>query len=529
MTGCGLDSNFGDLGEKLLDPDVQGLEVPGQRLVSGPHTDLSVRQDLSGDPHALAINADAELVVIDFANETHCRTPNVDVYGASIEGPTETLIPTLHREADAAWLSFSTFDCVRSGFEVAVDGLPVSRLTGSLQGSVLVYAPERSRLLLVDAWEGTVREVAEGASSLDVDRRTGLYTWFEQGTLVISSPELEELARIGTNVRFWGYSPTGEIAYLDGSTLYTARATSFDADATDLESAEVVATDACTPRFSNIAGRASLLFRSPCAEGSVRVLDLQTRTETSLADGVIGGPVVRTLGGQPFVTYLTESPDAPSGGTLWLWQGESAVRIADNAQVAPSALTPEGALLVVADVDEGGGRLLQWQDGQSTQLTDEFFDFGATRMENDDFTVYLGVEGDLGRLARLRDDGSFETLSDSVLIGSLNGRAFVTDFDGHVGDLNVLDLETGDARRIAPGVLPGSYAFTQQFEGLFALADRDLESSTSTLRLEVLQSGQHFVVQPGVTEAREVSFPSAGLLYNVVVGDRTGIWFAKTL
>ncbi|MEY4546569.1 MAG: hypothetical protein RL685_2764, partial [Pseudomonadota bacterium] len=48
ISGCNLDSNFSDLGEKLLDPDVQGFDIPGQRLLAGAHFDLSVQADAAG-------------------------------------------------------------------------------------------------------------------------------------------------------------------------------------------------------------------------------------------------------------------------------------------------------------------------------------------------------------------------------------------------------------------------------------------------------------------------------------------------
>jgi hypothetical protein len=45
----------------------------------------------------------------------------------------------------------------------------------------------------------------------------------------------------------------------------------------------------------------------------------------------------------------------------------------------------------------------------------------------------------------------------------------------------------------------------------------------------LLDSDQSFILNSNVTEAREVAFPSPGVLYNVVDGDQAGVWFSKTL
>ena len=61
------------------------------------------------------------------------------------------------------------------------------------------------------------------------------------------------------------------------------------------------------------------------------------------------------------------------------------------------------------------------------------------------------------------------------------------------------------------------------------LAGRDSETRTNTLRMHQLRSRREYVLHDGVTEAREVAFPSPGILNNVVVGEDAGVWFAKTL
>jgi len=61
------------------------------------------------------------------------------------------------------------------------------------------------------------------------------------------------------------------------------------------------------------------------------------------------------------------------------------------------------------------------------------------------------------------------------------------------------------------------------------LTERDADTNTSTLEIRLLDTGEDYVLNSGVTEAREVAFPNPGLLYNVVVGEGAGVWFSKAL
>ena len=61
------------------------------------------------------------------------------------------------------------------------------------------------------------------------------------------------------------------------------------------------------------------------------------------------------------------------------------------------------------------------------------------------------------------------------------------------------------------------------------LARNDAEAAINTLRLHLLRSKREYVLHEAVTEAREVAFPSPGVLYNVVSGEDAGVWFAKAL
>jgi hypothetical protein len=93
----------------------------------------------------------------------------------------------------------------------------------------------------------------------------------------------------------------------------------------------------------------------------------------------------------------------------------------------------------------------------------------------------------------------------------------------------LFDRSDGSSRTLGSGVGRGAFIFTQQFRSVLMLAGRNAETRSNTLRMHLLRTKRDYELHDGVTEAREVAFPSPGILYNVVVGDDAGVWFAKTL
>jgi hypothetical protein len=93
----------------------------------------------------------------------------------------------------------------------------------------------------------------------------------------------------------------------------------------------------------------------------------------------------------------------------------------------------------------------------------------------------------------------------------------------------LFDRSDGTSQALGSGVARGAFIFTQQFRAILMLAGREVETRTNTLRMHLLRSNREYVLHDGVTEAREVAFPSPGIFYNVVTGSDAGVWFAKTL
>lgn len=541
LAGCELGANFGDLGEQLLDPEIQGVDAPGQRFVEGAHYDLNVLPDEAGRRYVLARNAESELTVIDFESEQFCRAGRVLRYDAPVaprSGP--ALIPLLvEREVPEGEparldLTFSSFGCQRSAFSVPVSGLP-SRVVNGLRGGsgtgLIVKSPEGG-LLLVDPWAQTIQRLADSVRNEDPGVAFGHFFWIERGEIVISDERLQPVARVGQDVVAVALSPDGSrLVFVEAAPNGAGGGTLYVVDARGSQEPREVATDACSVRFLTLNGRPQLSYLSPCGERQLVLRDVETDEQRVIDRDVAGPPSVRSLGGESMLTYVTTpSPEAEEGALWLLAEGREKVLVAENTRVGPSTVSGTGWLLTVLDWASTGGRLVEWRDAALTEVAQgviELLPLG--RMANDDLTLLGNFDGLTGDLLRLRADLSTELLAQGVPTRAANEDAFIANFDGEAGDLMLLDRDDGSAEPLAPGVSRGAFIFTQQFRAILMLANRNDEARTNTLRMHLLGSKRNYELHDGVTEAREVAFPSPGILYNVVNGDDAGIWFAKTL
>jgi hypothetical protein len=541
LAACELGANFGDLGEQLLDPDVQGVDAPGRRWIEGPHFDLNVLQDQSGKRYAGARNAASELVLIDFEEQHFCRAGVIARYSEAVTARSRpALVPVLitrdrgQGEPPEVLLSFTTFDCQRSGFGVPVDGLPLRIVEGLSSGSgtgLLVKSPEGG-LLLVDPWEQTITRLAESVRGDDPVIVFGHFLWVDRGVITISDEELKPIAFLGRDVVALSASAEdGQLAYIEAGSSGSGGGTLNTVDARGSEAPVQVATDACNLRYLTLNGRSQLSYLSPCGERQLVLRDVRSESERIIDANVAGFPSVRNLSGQSVLTYVTtESQDAPDG-TLWLVNADQPkVAIAENTRVGPSTVSGDGGLLAVLDWASTGGRLVEWKPDALTEVAHGVIELVPLgRLDNDDLTLLGNFDGHTGDLLRLRADLTTDVLAQGVPTRAANADAFIANFEGEAGDLMLFDRGDGSSQALASGVARGAFIFTQQFRSVLMLAGRDVETRTNTLRMHLLRSRRDYVLHDGVTEAREVAFPSPGILYNVVVGDDAGVWFAKTL
>jgi hypothetical protein len=541
LSACELGANFGDLGETLLDPDVQSVDVPGHRWVKGPHFNLNVLADQDGKRFAVARNADSELVIINFAEEHYCRAGQAIRYDAAVTARSRpALVPVLVQPeargdvVPPVELTFTTFDCQRTSFSVPVGGLPSRVVNGLPTGSgtaVLVKSPDNA-LLLVDPWEQTTLRVAESVRSDDPAFAFGQFLWVDRGQIVISDEHVEPVASVGQNVSLVIASPEdAQLAYIDADGDDLPGGTLFTIDASASEAPTEIATQACGARYLTLDGRRKLSYFAPCAERQLVLRDVSDGVPRVIDQNVAGAPAVRTIGGRSALMYVTTAEPDAALGSLWLVQGDQPKAIiAENTRVGPSTVTGDGGLLTVLDWNDTGGRLVEWRSDALTEVAQGVIELGPLgKMANDDLTLLGNFDGVTGDLLRLRADLSTEVLAQGVPTRAANDDAFLANFDGEAGELMLFNRKDGSSEALAQGVARGAFIFTQQFRSLLMLSERDTETRTNTLRMHLLRSKRDYVLHDGVTEAREVAFPSPGVLYNVVVGDEAGIWFAKTL
>ena len=370
ISGCNLDSNFSDLGEKLLDPDVQGFDTPGKQLLTGPYFDLSIQADADGARYALARNEAGALSIVDFAAKTTCHTESVLRYGNALlaEGQ-QPLIPLLLQDDKGnLQLGFSTFQCDVLAFRAPSAGMPIDELDGMSSGSgtsLLLRTPQGG-LTLIDPWEGTSQALAGSVRANDPVKAYGYYLWVDNGRIVIQdlqhTPGREE-ASFGQHVAELALSPRdGELVYIEagaagsGGTLY--RASAIDREP------EAVAEDVCGLRYLDIGSSRKLAYLSPCTARHLVLRDRSDDSTLDIADGVAGAPVAYLIGREWQLAYVTtDSPSTPTG-TLWMRKptpDAEPTPIAENARANSSTVTPDGGgLLTMLDwSNTGGGRLVE--------------------------------------------------------------------------------------------------------------------------------------------------------------------------
>jgi hypothetical protein len=206
--------------------------------------------------------------------------------------------------------------------------------------------------------------------------------------------------------------------------------------------------------------------------------------------------------------------------------------IAENARANLSTVTPDGGgLLTMLDWSNTGGRLVEWRGGEAlTDIAERVIEIAPLgQLENQDLTLLATFDGVTGDLLHLHPDLSTDVLASGVPTRSASEDAFLANFDGSQGELRLFNRKDGSSQLLGSGVSRGSFRFAQQFKGVMMLTNRDPDSNTSTFEVRLLDSDQSFVLNTNVTEAREVAFPSPGVMYNVVEGDQAGVWFSKTL
>jgi hypothetical protein len=525
IAGCNVDSNFAGLGKSLLDPDAQGIESPGRLLLEGEHTGLRQLDDTAtGNRYLLSRNGEGELSIFNLATQQQCTIPSVLTYAGLRQDGLPTQVAFVSGLADGTTeLGFTNLECGVSDLRLPYGSadLDGSLLTGvDMPSGVGLLLLLRTRaIVLVDPWSGEQRVLEEQADDGPVPA-LGRWWWRVGGQLVVSDERLQPITRIGTSVgeRQWTGGDRPELAYIDRADgtnrLFVARPPDFEP--------ELLVEDACAISY---AAPSTLMYFAPCAERRLTLNDRGAQSVRSVVDGVVasGGGAARIVRGQGLL-YLTNPDPQATTGTLWLLRDDEQEPsvIGENASLGQYRFTPDGGLLALVDTSREGARLIHWKDGEVREIA-------AGVREISTLGVLANFDGEVGELLQLAPDLSTQVIATGVPTSAAVGNALLTQFDGTTGELVLVDPTSGELEPIASGVPPRAFLFGQQFDALILLGDRDPTAGTTSLLFHLLDTKQTFTVNSGVTEAREVSFPAQGLLYNVLTGDSPGIWFAKVL
>lgn len=525
IAGCNLDSNFAGLGDSLLDPDAQGIESPGRLLLAGEYYGTRLIDDPeTGERYLLSRTGEGELSVFNLASQRQCTIPDALSYDSLAREGLPTLVTFVRAlpEGDSE-LAFADFDCQVSdlslpfGSSENLEGLFVPDV-GTASGAALLMRLRNRAIVLVDPWSRE-QVVLEELADEPPSQFLGRWWWRAGGQLVMSDARLNRLGTLGNQVSEW--RTTGgdlpEIAFLESAEestrLWVSRPPEFVP--------ELLEEDACAVAY---AVPTTLAYFAPCADRRLILNDRVTGNVRMVSDGVVaarGGPV-RIVRGQGLL-YLTNPEPQAASGTLWLLRddAEEPSLIGDNAGLGQYRFTPDGGLVTLVDTSNEGSRLIHWKDGEVQDVAERVREIGT-------LGVLANFDGSVGELLEVSPDFSTRVIATGVPASAAVGNALLTSFDGSTGELVLLDQETGALEPIASGVPPRAYLFAQQFDALFLLGEQS-PGGTTSLVFRLLDTKQNFVVNAGVTEAVEVSFPAQGLLYTIPTGENAGIWFAKVL
>lgn len=532
-TGCGLDANFSELGDKLLSPDVQGFDIPGRLLMPEAHTGLSVQSNGDGDIFALGLKPQGGLSVHNLLNGTQCEISDVLRYPQEplIREGAPALIPLLRRqpEGDTA-LQFSTFQCEIQGLSLA----------GASWGFMIIGTPEgpdysllvrrANQLHQLDPWREEQTQIARSVRGA-VTRPFGYFRWIENGQLIFHDENLDPLVSLGKNVRESTLSVSlNELSYIEGTDSDEAGGTLYTLQALSADTPELLDSDACALGYLNTTAGVVLSYYAPCDTRNLILLNRKTGLRQEVAENVLDFSILGSQSGGLSVAYLTNTDAGDATGSLWLSQADAdPVLVGENAVSAANGQLPNGDLLAIVDYQSGrGGRLVRWTEGQATSLADGVFELGSLgRLDNGDITVLVHVEDQVGDILRLHSDGSTEPLVSKFLRGSVVNGAYLGNFREGSGTLFRLDRAAGRSETIADRVGFGGYWTTLQWPGWRVLSDSDPALGGSQLTLHLEDPSREFPIATGVTEVREVASPSRGIIYGIAKGESAGVWFSR--
>jgi hypothetical protein len=361
--------------------------------------------------------------------------------------------------------------------------------------AITLVLGDNKDLRIVDPWTNAVRPIASGVSGFAQVQQPGNST-APQAIWLLESGKLTQRALDGTLLLALGkavdsfqqlFSDQLRVAYHDGQDVFEAKGPDF--------TPVLIAEDACQPEYAE----RSLELKKPCAANQLVRIDLTTAEVKTFAKGV---SKTYTQGD---VSFEIQQPEG--GGNNQVWVSVQGVR----AQLVP---TPNNAISAL-DRNHVAGRT---EDGQFGIWSTQPFVVG-----------FKGVQ----QLSTFRD----------VRTGQLMWL-MLYDVVGGIGKLVLLEQE--DLMRITVGLPPGVPTTLSEHARVNAyrvintsalpepivlslespITMPDEHTIAGTLFARFLSGTLGSKIDDGVASSEIVIAPVPGILYGIMEGPKSGLWFA---
>ncbi|HET9955564.1 MAG TPA: hypothetical protein VFQ61_13715 [Polyangiaceae bacterium] len=364
---------------------------------------------------------------------------------------------------------------------------------------------------------------------------------------IVQTPdELSFFTRDWESSGRWDGEVTGIFA--TGRTLYVSDAqglTQLRTSDSGVELTRVLETDACMLAGFAWTGDAPwLAYYSPCADKRL----VARTTQSNVSNPTYTLPVANVAPDQVRVVsrvsalqpslraYGLFDVDPESGlGTLRAIHADGATpRVAGGAAL-DQLWFDSGTLYVVADLDQGRGRML------AIGADDSAREIASGVPRTDDTSLgprwflgnYDGIAADLMRACPDCAAGDTEVIASRVpLTGYVQhsradfDHALLSDFDGTSGTLR---LHAHPELLTEPGVRPAQFAFLEQLPlpGIAYIANPGAEFGSGQLRYTNYELRASGLVGNHVSEFLIVLWPKPALIYTVQAGPEAGLWLAR--
>lgn len=551
LLGCQLADSLQEVGDVLSGNEVETVDGEGDALIAGRFHSLRFDGNNPDGVFVVALEAHeeapSELTLIPFpSGEGECSAGPARSYAQAKSRPGrqdskgEARIPFTVPVIDGApsALRFATFGCEVDDVEVSDSGLPLDGDFAATPGFIAQTAePTESgglsgELFFVSPWEEQLDLIATNLSpivgsdmAVFAEGSGEKWMWsIESGRIVARDNRFRVQGRVGRDVDQFQHlvSPAGPlIAYHErAGGIYTA-------PVSDLSNATLIEQDGCRFAMSVGPNGVRLLYYAPCVEPDLVMYEVETGARTVIAENVVNHRLIGDRPDGPVVLYVEAGGLNATVGTLRArFGGQAPVLVGENGHLGLTRLTSEGALKAVLDFGDNGGALRAGEvGGKLAELATGVIYYSSLGVIGD-------WDGDAGTLYQFDDAG--EELVEVAQRVTTSGMKYdhntkrglvLVGYDGVEGELTL--IRDRGATALAERVRADSYQFTVQLPTVTILNEFDTETSTATLRLRETETTMETVVSEGVSEVLEVSWPKAGFLYSVPVGERAGIWFTE--